>query len=158
MTEDGQQPTVYLDTNVFIRAVEGTGETAVGPRRLIDILRRRTGIAFTSEITLAEVLAPPQRTDAMPLHLKRRAYLDILLWSGFIVLTPVSRDILIETATFRAKARMRLPDAIHLVTAIRGGCRYLVSADKGDFKSMPPGMSRVEPDEAGIEELLRALA
>jgi predicted nucleic acid-binding protein len=152
MTESADQA-IYLETNFFIKAVEGTEEASAPPRKLIEVLRTRTGMAVTSEITFAEVLAPPRRPDALPLHVKRRAYLDLLLWSGFITLIPVSRSILIETADLRAVARLRLPDAIQLVSAIRGRCRYLVSADS-DFQNLPAGMTRVRPDEPGIEGLL----
>ena len=55
---------VYLDTNVFIKAVEGVDEASAPAKRLISILRqKRSGMAATSEITLAEVLASPKRSD-----------------------------------------------------------------------------------------------
>jgi predicted nucleic acid-binding protein len=148
---------VYLETNFFIKAVEGTADASASPKLLLEALRARPGIAVTSEITFAETLAPPKRADALPLHIKRRAYLDLLLWSGFIALIPVSRDILIETADLRTAAKMKLPDAIHLVSAIRGKCRYLVSADS-DFRKLPTGMTLVKPDEQGIKNLLKEFA
>jgi predicted nucleic acid-binding protein len=49
---------------------------------------------------------------------------------------------------------MKLPDAIHLVSAIRSKCRYLVSSDS-DFDDLPDGMERVKPDAGGIEGLLK---
>jgi predicted nucleic acid-binding protein len=157
MTDLAVDQSIYLDANVFIQAVEGTPDTAAPPKKLIGFLRSRPGLAVTSEVTFAEVLAPPQREDALPLHIKRRAYLDLLLWSAFIKLIPVSRDILIETADLRTVARLKLPDAIHIVSAIRGGCRYLISSDK-DFRKLPAGMTLLGPDEPGIEHLLKALA
>lgn len=146
---------IYLETNVFM-AVEGTYETAAPAKELIEALRRRRGLAVTSEITLAEVLAPPQRPDALPLHLKRRLYLDLLVWSGFINLVSVSGGLLMETAALRSVARLKLPDAIHVVTAIQRQCSYLVSADKGI--RTPTSMTRIAPDVSGVAEILRALA
>ena len=157
MTEVTPSHSVYLETNFFIKAVEGTSEASAPPKKLIEVLRSRRGIAITSELTFAETLAHPKRADALPLHIKRRVYLDLLLWSGFIALIPVSRDILIETADLRTIVRIKLPDAIHLVSAVRGKCRYLVSADR-DFDRLPNGMTRVEPDEQGIASLLKVLA
>jgi predicted nucleic acid-binding protein len=149
---------LYLDTNVFIKAVEGTDEAAVPAKRLIEALRgHRSGVAATSEITFAEVLASPQRSDALPLQIKRRAYLDLLVWSAFITLIPVSRDILIETADLSTVARFILPDAIHLVSAIRGGCRFFVSTDR-DFDKLPQGMERINPDENGVSRLIQELS
>ena len=157
MTDDPIGQGVYLETNFFIKAVEGIPEDADPPKKLIEVLRTRPGLAITSEITLAETLAPPRRPDALPLHIKRRVYLDLLVWSRFITLMPVSRDILIDTADLRSVARMKLPDAIHLVSAIRGSCRYIVSSDS-DFDRLPRGRTRIAPDVAGIDNLLKALA
>jgi predicted nucleic acid-binding protein len=156
MTETASGSAVYLETNFFIKAVEGTAETSAPPRKLIEVLRTRRGTAVTSEITFVEVLAPPQRPDALPLHIKRRAYLDLLLWSGFITLIPGSRSILIQTADLRTVTKLKLPDAVHLVSAIRSNCRYLVSADD-DFSNLPAGMTRVAPNARGIEGLLEKI-
>jgi predicted nucleic acid-binding protein len=146
---------IYLDTNFFIKAVEGLDDAAAPAKTLIEALRQqRAGIAATSEITFAEVLAPPKRPDALPLHVKRRVYLDLLLWSGFVALIPVSRDILIETAALRAMGRLKLPDAVHLVSAVRVQCRFFVSADR-DFDAMPDGMERVNCDHDDLPRLLR---
>jgi predicted nucleic acid-binding protein len=155
---DSSTSIIYLDTNVFIMAVEGTDETAAPAKRLIQILRsQRPGVAATSEITFAEVLASPKRSDALPLHIKRRAYLDLLVWSAFVALVPVSRDILIETADLSTVARFKLPDAIHLVSANRRGCRFFVSTDK-DFDKLPRGMERINPDEHGLSRLIKELS
>jgi predicted nucleic acid-binding protein len=157
MTDRPTGQAVYLETNFFIKAVEGIPEVAGPPKKLIEVLRTKRGLGITSEITFAETLAPPRRSDSLPLHIKRRAYLDLLLWSGFITLIPVTRDVLIETADLRMVARMKLPDAIHLVSAIRSKCRYLVSSDS-DFDRLPDGMTQVIPDAEGIGNLLKVLA
>jgi predicted nucleic acid-binding protein len=85
--------------------------------------------------------------------LKRRAYLDLLLWSGFVALIPVSRNILIETAQMRAVGRLKLPDAVHLVSAIHVRSRFFISADK-DFDRMPDGMERVDCNRGRLPRLL----
>jgi len=106
---------------------------------------------MTSELTLAEVLA-----KALP-H-ARRSYFDLIVWSNIFQLCPVTRDILIETADYRRvnRKKVKLPDAIHVVTAIRGRCRALLSADKG--LKLPVGMAAFEPDERGIAKLMREIA
>jgi predicted nucleic acid-binding protein len=157
MAEPIGQGSIYVETSVFIYATEGAAQTATPAKRLLDTLRRRPGLAITSEVTLAETLAPPTRADALPLGIKRRAYLDLLIWSGFINLVPVSRDILIETADLRSARRLKLLDAIHLVTAIRSNCRFLVSGDQ-DFRIMPPGLSYIPSDDSSIDALLKEIA
>jgi predicted nucleic acid-binding protein len=153
---NGSNPRVYLDTNVFIVLVEGEAERADIIRRLFDALRRRPKSAVTSELTLGEVLAPPRRKDALELHVKRRIYLDLIVWSGFIELVPVGRDLLIETADLRRVSRHKLPDAVHVVSAIRSRCTYFLSNDV-DGKRVPVHMQWVRPDEQGVAVLLEAL-
>jgi predicted nucleic acid-binding protein len=148
---------VYVDSNVLIYAVEGVPATAGPAKELIRFLRLQRGLMFTSEIALAEVLAPSRRRGAWPLAAKRRAYLDLLVWSGAANLVPVTRDILIRTADLRKAAPLKLPDAIHLMSAIHARCEFLVTGD-ADFKSLPKGMKQVRPDEEGIRKLLQALA
>lgn len=149
---------IYLDTNVFIKAVEGLDEAASPAKKLIWALRQQPpGIAATSEITFAEVLAPSRQADALPLHTKRRTYLDLLLWSGFVTLVPVTRDILIETASLRQLGRLKLPDAIHLASAIQVRCRFFVSADR-DFDKVPGDMQRMNCDDDGLSRLLSELS
>lgn len=147
MAEAASDLRIYLDTNFFIRAVEGATEVSDPARGLLQVLRKHAGSAVTSEITFAEVLAPTTRPDSLPPAIKRRAYLDLLLWGGFIQLVPVSRGVLIETADLRVVSRLKLPDAIHLVSAIQSGCKFFVSADRG-FEKLPMGMELVSPDNS----------
>jgi len=154
---DQRNRRVYIDSNVFIYAVEGVTEIAAPAKDLIAFLREHRDLMFTSEITIAEVLAPASGTGAWPLHIKRRPYMDLLIWSGAVTLVPVTRGILIDTAGLRTMARLKLPDAIHLSSAIQHDCRYLVTGDD-DFKSLPRGMELVQADETGIYNLLKALA
>ena len=114
----------------------------------------RRGALITSELTLAEVLAPSgdERRSAD----LRRAYLDLIIWSGTINLRPVSRDVLLETARLREYVRRKLPDAIHLVTAIHTDCRYFISRDE-DFDRMPDGMSRVGSTDEELSRVAEAL-
>jgi len=148
---------IYVDSNVLIYAVEGVPATAEPAKRLITFLRANRNLMFTSEISLGEVLAPPKRRGAWPLHTKRRVYLDLLVFSGTATLIPVSRDILIGTAELRKTIPLKLPDAIHLLSAIRWDCKFMVSGD-AHFKRLPPNMVHVLPDDRGIDSLLRDIA
>jgi predicted nucleic acid-binding protein len=49
----------------------------------------------------------------------------------------------------------KLPDAIHVVTAVQSGCQAFVSRDKGI--KLPNTMRLVKADRVGIESLLREL-
>jgi predicted nucleic acid-binding protein len=144
---------------LFIYFIEGEQAAANRLRPLFERLRSLPGLAATSELTLAEVL-PKARPDA------RRSYLNLIVWSKFLHLEPITREILIDTADYRrATAHTlqdgrtvmpKLPDAIHVVTAIQIHCRAILSAD-GSLK-VPAGMTLFRPNEAGISQLIRQLA
>src|SRR3990170_6382845 len=94
------KPLVYLDANPFIYALEGAPAISAPIKDLFEVLRTRPGAGITSELTLAEVLAPSKGRKRTP-QLKR-AYLDLMVWSRFIDLQLVSRGLLYETVNLRA--------------------------------------------------------
>lgn len=154
-TETAQPPFVYLDANPIIYLFEGEATVSEPVALLFEALRRQPGLAATSELSLAEVLAPTKRRGKISDQLKR-AYLNLLVWSRVVHLEPVSRPILYETADVRLVApKLKLPDSIHLVTAIRLRCRFFVTRDAGI--SMPQTMVRITPDQSGIGRVLEAL-
>jgi predicted nucleic acid-binding protein len=159
-TAEKQTPTVfYLDSMTFIFAVEGEPSVSERATALLDALRKHPGSGLTSELTLAEVLVGSKHSLE---PLLRRAYLDLVVWSSFINLIPISRNVLYESATLRSAhkrthgRKLSLPDAIHLVTAIQGGCRYFVSHDDGI--EPPADMKKIAFSKDGISEALKVLS
>jgi predicted nucleic acid-binding protein len=148
---------VYLDANPVAYAFEGPEELAAALKDLFALFRGRTGLAVTSDLTLAGVLPKRKTPD--------RQFLDLLIWSGIFDLRSVTPEILTEAAPYRRMAAVRrpdgtlafpkLPDAIHVVTAIRSGCSIFVSSD-GRLR-LPNTMRLVSPDFTGITELVREL-
>jgi predicted nucleic acid-binding protein len=157
MTDRGS---IYVDANPFIYAVEGDDVLASPLNRFFELLRKQPRLAVTSELTLAEVLPKAQPPE------RRRMYFDLIVWSAIFDLRPVTRQVLVETATYRRAAASampdgrsvmpKLPDAIHVVTAIRSGCRYFLSTDGGI--KLPQGMRLFEANQAGITALATELA
>lgn len=149
---------VYLDTNAFIYALEGEDALSAPMQELFAQLRKRPGKGVTSELTLAEALAPSRKGIRRPSHIKR-LYLDLIMHSGFISLVPVTRSILLETTKLRATratGKLRLLDAIHLATAIREGCPHFVTGDRG-IPALPRGMRRVRPELSAVRTLIKGL-
>jgi predicted nucleic acid-binding protein len=147
---------VYLDANVFIDFIEGNETISTPLDPLVRRLRQKPGQAVTSELTLAEVLAPSKGRKRSP-HIKR-LYLNLLVWGRFIDLQPISRGVLYETAKLRATkatSRMKLLDAIHLATAVLTGCRIFVTRDR-DIR-VPQGMLLVEPNAGSVAKVIDAL-
>lgn len=160
MTEPFGPPLVYVDSNAFIYFVEGSPEIAEPIRDLFHVLRARPGIGVTSELSLAEAL-PKARS---PAH--RRSFLELIVESKVFDLVPVDRDLLLETADYRRtasspgtggeQAMPKLPDTIHVVSAVRRRCRAILSRDKR--LKLPAGLRQFAPDADGISELLKAIA
>jgi predicted nucleic acid-binding protein len=159
MTDETTPASVYVDANPFIYFIDGEEAVASRLRPFFELLKGKPGLAMTSELTLAEVLAKA-RPDA------RRNYFHLIVWSNLFKLQPVTRDILIDTADYRrvsqtprpdgTKATVKLPDAIHVVTAIQSRCGAFLSADIG--LKLPDEITVFEPNEAGIAELVRQIS
>jgi predicted nucleic acid-binding protein len=159
MTEGSAASKLYFDANIFIYAVEGDDDIANLVRTLFGQLNRSRNLAVTSELTLAEVLP-----KANPI--RRRNYLELILHSGLFDLHSVTREVLMETADYRrtvaaprpdAKshaAMPKLPDAIHVVTAVRAGCDRMLSVDRA--LKLPTGMFHVNRD--GLPQLIEELS
>ena len=153
-------PLVYVDANAFIYFLEGEEDVAKPILKLFSFLKNQRRTAVTSELTLAEVLPKARQRE------QRQVYLDLIVWSGICELQPVSRDILYETVDYRRSAATRLtggqeimprlPDAIHVVTAVRSGCSRILSADAR--MRLPDGMARVDPNENAVAVLMRELS
>jgi predicted nucleic acid-binding protein len=147
-------PLIYFDTNALITGFESPIEAAKPVQDLLLRLRDAPGAALTSELTIAELLAPVARPGALAAPLKKRLYLNLLVWSQLFDLRPITREILLETADLRSVSKVKLPDAIHVVTAIHGGCAFFLSNDNG--VRTPSSMTRIRPDRAGIDMILSA--
>lgn len=146
---------VYVDTNVLICALEGEEEIATPILTLLVTLQERARPAVTSELTLAEVLAPVKFPGARTVADKLVLY-DAVFATGLVEAIPVSRTVLRETASLRETYPRKLPDAIHVVTALQARCPYLMSGDKG-MERLPPPLQLVLPNEAGIARVIDVL-
>lgn len=144
---------VYIDTNVFIEAFEGR-------TRLSELLRsllvaeadRQPQRLVTSELTLAELLVKP-------LEMKRndwvQTYDNWTFTNPYLEVVPIVRRVLRDAAELRARDKgLRLPDAIHLTTAIGTQCKYFLTKDRriaGQF-----GVEILHATEENVQSLLSA--
>ncbi len=117
---------VYLDTNIFIYALEGYPVFRAILTTVFDALDRHELSAVTSELTLAEVLVKP----FLDRHTERQAaYLQVLQPSASLQVVSVSREVLLAAARLRAELGIKLPDAIHVATAQLTGCERFLTND-----------------------------
>lgn len=118
---------VYLDSNIFIYAVEGVPAVAEAVGELLDLIDAAATAAATSELTLAEVLVKPLESNRDDIA---RIYEDLLQSSPGLTVVPIDRSILVAAARLRAQLTLRLSDAIHVATAVAADCELFVSNDR----------------------------
>jgi predicted nucleic acid-binding protein len=162
-------PRLYLDANIVIYAFENTDEISERLRSLIAAASSpQHRFLATSELTLAEIVVVPLRNGNRRLI---DIYESITIGNSFVYVGTVSREVLWLAAILRSKHRqLRLPDAIHIATAMLFGCDYFLSGDlrlSGSFSieqmSEPvqipkASISVVRPEMPVIEKLVIELS
>ncbi|MCL2647292.1 MAG: PIN domain-containing protein [Phycisphaerales bacterium] len=118
---------IYLDTNIFIYALEQNPEYAAVVDRLFALFDAAKAAAFTSEIALAECLVKPCADGNSDFQIRYQA--AITTRPGLTVY-PISRSMIIRAAHIRAAHKVRLPDAIHLATALDASCDFFLTNDQ----------------------------
>src|SRR3954464_14764401 len=103
---------IYVDTNLFIPAVEGRGPLRDVIGKLLGMSDENAGLFVTSELTLAEVLVVPFEKNQENVI---ATYLELIHSRPGLDVISVDRET----------------DAIHLATAQVTGCSYLLSGDTG---------------------------
>lgn len=118
---------IYLDTNIWIYALEGYPSFIQFLTELFIGIDQGSLNAVTSELTLAEVLVKP----LMDQNLQRQnIYHQALQSSKSLEVVPVSREVLLKAAELRAECNLKLPDAIHAATALQTKCFNFLTNDK----------------------------
>jgi predicted nucleic acid-binding protein len=126
---------IYVDANVLIEAVEGPGDTLLAD--LGSLVANGTRIV-TSDLTRAEVLTRPVRERSVEII---AIYEELLSGRDLIESLAVDRDVLRKSAEPRAWLGGKLPDSIHVATAVLAGCSVIVSSDRR--LRIPAGLTRV---------------
>ncbi|MDN2567333.1 type II toxin-antitoxin system VapC family toxin [Aquibium sp. A9E412] len=150
---------LYIDANVFIAMVERSGRES---EALIDLFRagrRQDRISFvTSELSIAEVLVKPLRDRDESLT---ELYLQWIGPSAGVEPQPVDRETLISAADLRAASpALKLPDTIHLATAMRCRCSSALTFDKRWSAAAPllKECRLIEPEGDALTELAAELS
>ena len=120
--------TLYLDANVFIYAFEGPPGPVRGiaAQLLRDVHSERCEGA-TSVVTRAEVLVRPLRMKQVELADRYRA---LLSGTDALALHVMDENVADRAAELRADYPvLKLPDAMHIATAMLAGCDAFVTGD-----------------------------
>jgi predicted nucleic acid-binding protein len=125
---------IYLDTNVFIYALNGFPAYTPLLAELFDAVESGNLTAATSELAFAELLIIPFRHGNIDEENRCRT---ILRPRPHLSLLPVDRNVLEKTARLRAALpTMRTPDAIHAATAQLAQCDVFLTNDRR-LKAIP---------------------
>ena len=117
---------VYCDVNIFIYALEGFPEIEAALKALFKGIDTGTIDAVTSELALAEALIKPFENR----NVQHQAIYDAAIRNRKgLEVVPVSRNVLIEAARLRGTSGLKLPDAIHVATALQSGCAVFLTND-----------------------------
>lgn len=160
---------VYLDTNVFIMLSE---KSHALQRLLVELISAQSigkpPLFATSELTLSELLVKPQQAGD---DLLIDGYDSLILNSDWLDVRPVDRGVLYYAAVLRAQHKhLKLPDAIHVSSAIGQGCSHFLSDDRGikdryeiahkrdGFIARSTSLSVIRPDEPTLTSLIESLS
>jgi predicted nucleic acid-binding protein len=119
---------LYVDTNIFIYAFENNDALAKKLLQLISLNEgRKRPFLATSELVLAELMVDPLKKGNEPLV---ELYDNLSIGNAFVFIGTVTREVLWHEAQLRSQLiSLRLPDAIHLSTAMHFGCTQFLTAD-----------------------------
>lgn len=119
---------LYLDTNVFVAMAEGVDDLSAELYELIGAQLPERKFLCTSELSLAELLVRPYRDENDALI---QLYDNWINSGAWLEVRPVDRGVLWYAAVVRQQYRsVKLPDAIHISSAIGMGCTHFMSGDK----------------------------
>jgi predicted nucleic acid-binding protein len=117
---------VYLDSNIFIYAVQKSDQWAKSAEVLLKAIDERIVRAVASELVLAEVLSKP---FALGNTRQIEQYQRLLSSGSGLSMVNVSREVLVLAAQLRGDMG-KLFDAIHVATARFASCDYFMTQDE----------------------------
>jgi predicted nucleic acid-binding protein len=158
---------LYLDTNVIIALFE-TQEPQPDALWLFvnQAIVTETVLFHTSALSFSELLTKPYRARDEVLA---GQYLQLARSRGWLLVHPVSPMVIETAAALRAATRLRLPDAIHVATAMFADCDQILTFDVGitslpqlqhpiSGKPMGRPIEAVHPDETSLHEISKAFS
>ena len=117
---------IYFDSNIFIYALEDSKEYRSRITALFSRVQQTGSLVVTSELTLAECLVKPfENAEGLSI----RHYQNYIKTTDFLKVKSVTRTILKEAARNKAIYRNKLPDSIHLATALESDCVIFITND-----------------------------
>jgi predicted nucleic acid-binding protein len=117
---------VYFDTNILIYVLENSAGYVDACLPFFSAVADGGIIGCTGEMTLAELLVKPMRSNDMVSMAKIRS----LFSDEYFEVFAHNRNSLELAAHLRATQGLRMIDAIHTAAAIQGNCKFMLTHDK----------------------------
>lgn len=117
---------LYIDSAPLIYYVEENAAYLDKMREIVGIVDQTDLLAFSSVLTLAEVLVLPLRQGDQQLV---QAYQEILVAGDDYELVVVTPEIAVTAADIRARYGLGTPDSLHVATAIATHCDAMLTND-----------------------------
>ena len=117
---------VAIDTSPFIYYIEEHQDYIKVIDPLFKLIGQGQIIAYTSVVTLIEVLTRPIEENDNELV---ATYENLLTSSENLILVDIDRHVGIESARLRAKYNIRTPDAIQLAAGLVNGAKVFITND-----------------------------
>lgn len=119
---------VYFDTNAFVYFLDRNPEYFGAVAPFIEATANGTIIGLTGDAAVAETLVKPYQLDNLPLVAEIKAFFHA---ENFLTILCHDGETFDLAAQFRARLGMKFIDALHYATAVRAGCKYILTNDKG---------------------------
>ena len=118
---------LYVDSAPLIYFVEEHPAYLEKMREIVRIIDQTSLVAYSSVLTLTEVMVMPlkQRNPRLV-----QAYREILLASDDYELVVVSPEIADKAADIRARYGLGTPDSLHVASAVTTGCDAMLTNDR----------------------------
>ncbi len=117
---------IFIDTSPFIYYIEEYEKYIEAVDPLFSYISQGRITAYTSFITLIEVLTKPMEEKDKKLVCK---YEDLLTNSKGLILTDMDKNIAVESAKLRVKYRIKIPDAIQITSGLVNGAKAFITND-----------------------------
>jgi predicted nucleic acid-binding protein len=126
--EIGNIESIFIDTAPLIYYIEAHPQYGPLVREVVNAFQAKKVTAFTSVITLTEVLPKPIESGNMELA---GQFADFLKFGGNITLIEISENIADKAGRLRGKyPALRTIDAIQIATAVYVGADVFLTNDK----------------------------